>query len=81
MTIGFLAMAFGSIFWGTFTDRYGPRVAVLTGSSLLVVSLAFASFSRSLFEFQLVFGLLVGIATSAIFAPMMATVTGVSAQP
>jgi MFS family permease len=29
-----------------------------------------------LFEFQLVFGLLVGIATSAIFAPMMATVTG-----
>ncbi len=76
MTIGFLAMAFGSIFWGTFTDRFGPRVAVLTGSILLAVSLALASFSRSLFEFQLVFGLLVGIATSAIFAPMMATVTG-----
>ena len=76
MTIGFLAMAFGSIFWGTFTDRFGPRVAVLTGSCLLAASLALASFSRSLFEFQLVFGLLVGIATSAIFAPMMATVTG-----
>ncbi len=76
MTISFLAMAFGSIFWGTFTDRFGPRVAVLTGSSLLAVSLALTSFSRSLFEFQLVFGLLVGIATSAIFAPMMATVTG-----
>jgi MFS family permease len=40
------------------------------------VSLALASFSRSLLEFQLVFGLLVGIATSAIFAPMMTTVTG-----
>ena len=76
MTIGFLAMAFGSIFWGTFTDRFGPRVAVLSGSCLLAVSLALASFSRSLLEFQLVFGLLVGIATSAIFAPMMATVTG-----
>jgi MFS family permease len=76
MTIGFLAMAFGSIAWGTFTDRFGPRVAVLTGSCLLAVSLALASFSRSLFEFQFVFGLLVGIATSAIFAPMMATVTG-----
>lgn len=76
MTIGFLAMAFGSIVWGTFTDRFGPRVAVLTGSILLAVSLALASFSRSLFEFQLVFGLLVGTATSAIFAPMMATVTG-----
>jgi MFS family permease len=76
MTIGFLAMAFGSIFWGTFTDRFGPRIAVLTGSCLLAGSLALASFSRSLFEFQLVFGLLVGIGTSAIFAPMMATVTG-----
>jgi MFS family permease len=76
MTISFLAMAFGSIFWGTITDRFGPRIVVLTGSSLLTVSLALASFSRSLFEFQLVFGLLIGIATSAIFAPMMATVTG-----
>ena len=76
MTIGFLAMAFGSIFWGTLTDRYGPRMIVLTGSCLLAVSLTLASFSRSLFEFQLVFGLLVGLATSAIFAPMMATVTG-----
>jgi len=51
-------------------------MVVLTGSSLLAVSLVLASLSRSLFEFQLVFGLLVGIATSAIFAPMMATVTG-----
>ena len=76
MTIGFLAMAFGSVFWGTITDRFGPRMVVLTGSCLLAVSLALAGFSRSLFEFQLVFGLLVGIATSAIFAPMMATVTG-----
>jgi MFS family permease len=76
MTIGFLAMAFGSIFWGTLTDRFGPRMIVLTGSCLLAVSLVLASFSRSLFEFQLVFGLLVGLATSAIFAPMMATVTG-----
>lgn len=76
MTLGFLAMAFGSIFWGTITDRFGPRKVVLTGSCLLAVSLALAARSRSLFEFQLVFGLLVGIGTSAIFAPMMATVTG-----
>ena len=76
MTISFLAMAFGSIFWGTLTDRYGPRMIVLSGSCLLAASLVLASVSRSLLEFQLVFGLLVGLATSAIFAPMMATVTG-----
>jgi MFS family permease len=76
MTIGFLAMALGSVFWGTVTDRIGPRTVVVTGSVLLAVSLALASFSRSLLEFQLLFGLLVGTATAAIFAPMMATVTG-----
>jgi MFS family permease len=75
MTIGFLAMAFGSVFWGTVTDRIGPQKVVVTGSVLLAVSLALASFSRSLLEFQLLFGLLVGTATAAIFAPMMATVT------
>ena len=76
MTIGFLAMAVGSIVWGMVTDRVGPRRVVLTGSCLLAASLALASYSRSLLEFQLAFGLLVGLATSAIFAPMMATVTG-----
>ena len=76
MTIAFLAMAVGSIVWGTVTDRFGPRAAVLSGSILLAVSLALASRSRSLIEFQLVFGLLIGIAASGIFAPMMATATG-----
>jgi len=76
MTIGFLAMAFGSIFWGTVTDKFGPRIVVLIGSCLLAVGLALAGLSRSLLQFQFVFGLFVGLATSAIFAPMMATVTG-----
>ncbi len=76
MTVGFLAMAVGSIAWGTVTDRFGPRLVVLTGSILLAGSLALASLCPSLVLFQLVFGLLVGTATSAIFAPMMATVTG-----
>ncbi len=76
MTLGFLAMAVGSIAWGTVSDRYGPRLVVLTGSVLLAASLALASLSPSLLVFQLVFGLMVGVATSAIFAPMMAAVTG-----
>ncbi|MDA4631077.1 MFS transporter, partial [Escherichia coli] len=42
----------------------------------LTASLALASRATSLVEFQLVFGLLVGAATAAIFAPMMACVTG-----
>jgi MFS family permease len=76
MTFGFLAMALGSIVWGNLSDRFGPRPIVLIGSSLLAVALALASRATSLFEFQLIFGLVVGGSTAAIFAPMMACVTG-----
>src|SRR6478609_7338674 len=76
MTIGFLAMAFGSIAWGSLSDRFGPRAIVLTGAITLAISLALASQATSLLAFQLVFGLLVGGSAAAIFAPMMACVTG-----
>jgi MFS family permease len=76
MTFGFVAMAFGSIIWGTLSDRFGPRVIVLIGSCILAASLALASQATSLIQFQLIFGLVVGGATAAIFAPMMACVTG-----
>jgi MFS family permease len=76
MTFGFIAMAVGSILWGNLSDRFGPRLIVLIGSGVLAAALALASRSQSLIEFQLIFGVLVGGATAAIFAPMMACVTG-----
>jgi MFS family permease len=76
MTIGFLAMAFTSMIWGTLSDRVGPVPVVLTGSVVIAVSLALASRATSLLAFQVIFGLMVGSATAAIFAPMMAAVTG-----
>ncbi|HEV2157356.1 MFS transporter [Bradyrhizobium sp.] len=76
MTIGFLAMAFTSMAWGTASDRFGPRPVVLAGSTVLALSLFAASHATSLIVFQFVFGLLVGASCAAIFAPMMATVTG-----
>jgi MFS family permease len=76
MTISFLALALTSMAWGTLSDRFGTRPVVLTGSVLLATSVALASRATSLLEFQLVFGLMVGGSISAIFAPMMACVTG-----
>jgi MFS family permease len=76
MTIGFVAMALGSMAWGTLSDRLGPRLVVLTGSVLLPASLALSSRATSLIQFQLEFGLLVGGTAAAIFAPMMACVAG-----
>jgi len=76
MTIGFLAMACCSMLWGNLSDRFGPLPVVLTGSTVMAASLFLASQATSLLAFQLVFGVLVGGAIAAIFAPMMACVTG-----
>jgi MFS family permease len=76
MTIGFLAMALTSMIWGTLSDRFGPLPVVLTGSVVIAASLGLASLATSLFAFQFLFGVMVGGATAAIFAPMIATVTG-----
>jgi MFS family permease len=76
MTIGFVAMALASMIWGGLSDRFGPQLVVLTGSVVLALSLALASQATSLLQFQLIFGVLVGGSTAAIFAPMMACVTG-----
>jgi MFS family permease len=76
MTVGFLAMAVGSAAWGALSDRIGSRWTCLIGSLLLGAGLELASIAPSLTGFQFAFGLLVGLATSAIFVPIMACVTG-----
>ncbi len=76
MTFAFLALALGSIAWGALSDRVGPRAVVLAGSVLLTVGLALSSRATSLPGFQLPFGVVVGLGAAAIFAPLMACVTG-----
>ena len=76
MTFAFLALALGSIGWGALSDRVGPRIVVLAGAVLLTIGLALASLATSLTAFQLLFGVVVGLGAAAIFAPLMACVTG-----
>jgi MFS family permease len=76
MTFAFVALALGSIAWGNLSDRLGPRIVVLAGALLLTTGLALASLATSLVTFQLLFGAVVGVSAAAIFAPMMACVTG-----
>jgi MFS family permease len=76
MTIGFVAMALASFAWGSLSDRVGPRLVVLIGSVAIAASVALASQAKSLLAFQLLFGLAVGGSVAAIFAPLMAAVTG-----
>src|ERR1700704_2489453 len=73
--LNFLAMGFGSFFWGSLSDRYGTRPGVLTGGVLLVFGVLAASQAATLLQFQLLFGILVGLAAGSFYAPLIANVT------
>jgi MFS family permease len=73
--LNFLAMGFGSFLWGSLSDRFGTRVVVLTGGVLLGVGLISASHAAELWQFQLLFGIMVGLAASSFYAPLIATIT------
>ncbi len=75
MSIGFLTMGIAGFGWGAASDRWGPRIVVLSGAVLLGLGQVLASEARSLIQFQLTYGMLVGLAGGAFFAPLMATVT------
>ena len=76
MTLDFLIMGVAGFLWGTLSDRYGPRIVTLIGAVLLGTGLVVASRATTPVTFQLGFGLLVGLAAGAFFAPMIAAVTG-----
>jgi MFS family permease len=75
MTLDFLIMGFAGFAWGTASDRFGPRIVVLSGAILLGAGLLVASRAVTPLGFQLGFGVLVGVAAGAFFAPMISTVT------
>ncbi|QJR15912.1 MFS transporter [Usitatibacter palustris] len=76
MTLNFLAMGAAGFGWGALSDRKGPRWAVLPGAVLLGLGLFLASRAQSPLQFQLAFGLLVGISVGSFFAPMITAVMG-----
>jgi MFS family permease len=76
MTFNFLSMGIASFGWGMLMDRFGPRIVLLAGSCVLGLGLTLASRTSSVEQFQFCYGVLVGAGGGAIFAPLMATVTG-----
>src|ERR1700749_542664 len=69
MTIDFLTMGVAAFGWGALTDRFGPRPVRLAGAVLTGTGLALASRAGSLLEFQLVYGVVVGVAVGALLVP------------
>jgi len=71
MTLNFLIMGVGGFGWGALSDRYGPRIVTLAGAILLGAGMVLASRATSQTEFQLVYGVLIGLSAGTFFAPMI----------
>jgi MFS family permease len=75
MTLNFLVMGAAGFGWGAVSDRFGTRIVVIIGAVLLGLALVLASRATSLIAFQLIYGITVGLAAGAFFAPMTAAAT------
>ena len=76
MTFAFLLMGAAGFGWGALSDKIGARPVLLAGNLLLGVGLMMASRSTSLLEFQIWYGVVIGIAAGSFFPPLIATTTG-----
>jgi MFS family permease len=70
--LNFLAMGVGAFMWGSLSDRYGTRLVVLAGGVLLGTGMVLASRAETLQQFQLLYGIIVGVASGSFYAPMTA---------
>ena len=73
--LNFLSMAVGAFAWGALSDRFGTGRVVAAGGVLLGLGLVTASRATTLGAFQLLFGVIVGLAAGSLYAPMTATTT------
>src|SRR5262245_4142220 len=71
--LNFLCMGVGAFLWGSLSDRYGTRLVVLAGGVVLGLGMVLASQAGTLLQFQLVYGVLVGLAAGSFYAPLTAT--------
>ena len=73
--LNWIAMGVGSFCWGALSDRIGGRGVAVGGGVLLGLGLVLSSQAQALWHFYVSFGVLVGFAVGAFYAPLTATTT------
>jgi MFS family permease len=73
--LNFLCMGPASFAWGALSDRFGTRAVALAGGALLGLGLMAASQAGTVGQFQILFGMTVGVAAGSFYAPLTATAT------
>jgi MFS family permease len=71
--LNFLCMGPASFLWGALSDRFGTRAVVLAGGALLGFGLVAASQADTVGQFQILFGMIIGVAAGSFYAPLTAT--------
>src|SRR5436309_10516475 len=73
--LNFLCMGPASFFWGALSDRFGTRAVVLAGGVLVGLGLVAASQATTVGQFQILFGVITGVAAGSFYAPLTASAT------
>ena len=73
--LAWVTLGIGSFLWGVLSDRTGPRAVILVGGVLLGLGLVLASQVTALWQFTVVYGVLVGLAVGAFYAPLTSVVS------
>jgi MFS family permease len=73
--LNWVAMGLGSFVWGAVSDRLGGRGVALAGGFLLGLGLVLSSQVQALWQLYVTFGVVVGFAVGAFYAPLTATAT------
>ena len=71
--LNWLSMGIGAFLLGAISDRLGTRAVVVIGGVLLGLGMVTASRAATIGEFQILFGVLVGLAAGSFYTPMTET--------
>src|SRR5204863_2815366 len=73
--LNFLCMGAGAFLWGSLSDRYGTRMVVMGGGALLGLGMVLASQASTRLQFQLLYGVVVRVASGSFYTPLTAMTT------
>ena len=73
--LNWIAMGLGSFVWGALSDRLGARAVAVAGGLLLGLGLVLSSQVQALWQLNVTFGVMVGFAVGAFYAPLTSTAT------
>ena len=74
-TLAMIGFGVGGVAMGRITDRFGVIVSILIGTALLGTGYIAAGFAQTMWQYVLAYGVLIGLGTSSMFAPLMADIS------